>query len=213
MYFSKLTLDLGRLSLRDQLYLVRRGEYAIHQWLWELFLGEERRNFLFRGDAVRGQYTFYVLSSQEPKKTNLFSMNTRLFTPYFYEKQKLIFSLRANPTVCRKGQRHDIFMDRKRSVFEKGGATSVYELRQQAAEQWLSEQGSLGGFRIVQSTFDAYREHLLLGRSGNKIQFRSVDFSGVLEVTEPDIFLKKMEQGYGKCRAFGCGLMLVKRLG
>lgn len=212
MYFSKLTLDLGRLSTDNQIYLIRRGEYAIHQWLWKLFPGEERRNFLYREQIDKGRHCFYVLSSQKPQETDIFSLKIRSFDPQFYEQQKLIFSLRANPTICRNGKRHDIFMNARHSLTNVGSFDSTYDLRQQAAAHWLRGQGKIGGFLVVQSTFEAYVEHWFPGRSGNKVLFKSVDFRGILEVTDPKLFLDKMIQGYGKCRAFGCGLMLVRRL-
>lgn len=42
------------------------------------------------------------------------------------------------------------------------------------------------------------------------IQFSSVDYTGMLTVTDPGLFLQRLSQGYGKSRAFGCGLMLIK---
>ena len=47
-------------------------------------------------------------------------------------------------------------------------------------------------------------------KSRQMIQFSSVDYSGVLVVNEPTLFLQRLIQGYGKSRAFGCGLMLIK---
>lgn len=41
-------------------------------------------------------------------------------------------------------------------------------------------------------------------------QFSSVDYTGMLTVTDPGLFLQRLSQGYGKSRAFGCGLMLIK---
>ncbi|WP_225391738.1 type I-E CRISPR-associated protein Cas6/Cse3/CasE, partial [Escherichia coli] len=38
----------------------------------------------------------------------------------------------------------------------------------------------------------------------------SVDYTGMLTVTDPGLFLQRLSQGYGKSRAFGCGLMLIK---
>ncbi|EFT6965231.1 type I-E CRISPR-associated protein Cas6/Cse3/CasE [Escherichia coli] len=32
----------------------------------------------------------------------------------------------------------------------------------------------------------------------------------LLTVTDPGLFVQRLSQGYGKSRAFGCGLMLIK---
>jgi CRISPR system Cascade subunit CasE len=38
-----------------------------------------------------------------------------------------------------------------------------------------------------------------------------LDFEGVLEVTDPVRFLAALANGFGRARAFGCGLMLIRR--
>jgi CRISPR system Cascade subunit CasE len=38
-----------------------------------------------------------------------------------------------------------------------------------------------------------------------------VDISGVIEVREPDRFLSALARGFGRARAHGCGLMLIRR--
>lgn len=42
------------------------------------------------------------------------------------------------------------------------------------------------------------------------IQFSSVDYTGVLVINDPVLFLQRLAQGYGKSRAFGCGMMMIK---
>lgn len=39
MYLSRITLHTGQLSPAQLLHLVDRGEYVMHQWLWDLFPG------------------------------------------------------------------------------------------------------------------------------------------------------------------------------
>jgi len=40
----------------------------------------------------------------------------------------------------------------------------------------------------------------------------TVDFQGILTVTDPELFRKALYEGLGKSKAFGCGLMLVRRV-
>ena len=42
--------------------------------------------------------------------------------------------------------------------------------------------------------------------------FGVMDFSGMLEVKDPARFLTQLAQGFGRARAFGCGLMLIRRI-
>jgi len=55
------------------------------------------------------------------------------------------------------------------------------------------------------------RYTILSRRGGREIRFSTLDFTGLLTVTDPDVFLDKLEQGIGPAKAFGCGLMLLKR--
>ena len=44
------------------------------------------------------------------------------------------------------------------------------------------------------------------------IQFSSLDYAGALEIQDVDLFHNQMIKGFGKQKAFGCGLMLVRPL-
>ena len=44
------------------------------------------------------------------------------------------------------------------------------------------------------------------------IQFSSIDYAGALEIQDVDLFCSQMIRGFGKQKAFGCGLMLVRPL-
>ncbi|MDT1894341.1 type I-E CRISPR-associated protein Cas6/Cse3/CasE, partial [Acinetobacter baumannii] len=36
------------------------------------------------------------------------------------------------------------------------------------------------------------------------------DYTGMLVVNDPALFLQRLASGYGKSRAFGCGMMMIK---
>jgi len=44
------------------------------------------------------------------------------------------------------------------------------------------------------------------------IQFSSLDYEGALEIQDASLFFEQMIKGFGKQKAFGCGLMLVRPL-
>lgn len=80
----------------------------------------------------------------------------------------------------------------------------------QAAKQWLQSRGDKHGFAVqsVQST--GYRWHALPEKH-RQAGFSSMDYDGVLTVTAPDIFIQSLKSGLGPAKAFGCGLMLIRR--
>nr|WP_259653719.1 type I-E CRISPR-associated protein Cas6/Cse3/CasE [Klebsiella grimontii] len=193
------------------LQLVDRGEYAMHQWLWELFPEGPERQFLYRREELQGAFRFFVLSLEPPAESEIFDIQYRPFAPTLIAGQTLCFSLRANPTICKGGKRHDLLMEAKRQVRGQVNGPDMWLHQQQAAQGWLARQGEQNGFSLREVNVDAYRQQQVVRvKSRQMIQFSSVDYSGVLVVNEPTLFLQRLIQGYGKSRAFGCGLMLIK---
>lgn len=102
---------------------------------------------------------------------------------------------------------------------------SLYELLNSALksnvdktlEGWFVNKGEKNGFELVRDEkmnylkfqAESYRWHSLT-KKGKSAGFSSVDFDGVLKVTEPDSFMKTLFNGIGPAKSFGCGLMLVR---
>ena len=210
MYLSKITLYTSGLAPSRLLQLVNRGEYVMHQWLWDLFPGQQQRQFLYRREELHGAFRFFVLSHQAPAQNDIFAVETRAFTPDLASGQQLRFSLRANPTVCKAEKRHDLLMETKYRLRDKVEASEIWSHQQQAAQAWLARQGEQSGFELEQVIVDAYCQQIIRKEKSRVIQFSSVDYCGVLTVTEPARFLRQLALGYGKSRAFGCGLMLIR---
>ncbi|MCV6590526.1 MAG: type I-E CRISPR-associated protein Cas6/Cse3/CasE [Marinobacterium sp.] len=91
--------------------------------------------------------------------------------------------------------------------------------QQQALQQWLLQRGERNGFQLDEGSHlqqTACRWNALpekdRGKNRRQAGFTSVDFEGVLTVTEPEAFTTMLKQGLGKARAFGCGLMMVRRI-
>jgi CRISPR system Cascade subunit CasE len=90
-----------------------------------------------------------------------------------------------------------------------------------ALNKWMAKQGERHGFNLAVDEYDqcklqnsAYRWHALTKKAdkGEKPGFSSVDFTGELEVGDPNLFIDVLYNGVGPAKAFGCGLMLVKRI-
>ena len=88
-----------------------------------------------------------------------------------------------------------------------------------ALEKWMIRQGERHGFSLTKDDNNqyklqnsAYRWHSIKAGKGIKSGFSSVDFLGDLEITEVENFTKALFGGIGRAKAFGCGLMLVRRV-
>ena len=88
-----------------------------------------------------------------------------------------------------------------------------------AGRTWLADQGARNGFRLPLNAagepvlrVDGYDQvRVARGRGQKAIMFSVLDLEGMLEVVAPNSFLEALARGFGKAKAFGCGLMLIRR--
>jgi CRISPR system Cascade subunit CasE len=119
--------------------------------------------------------------------------------------------------------RHDVVMDAKQRLLAERGLDrwqdwqgydkpQLYDLARKACSEWLIKQGLRRGFEVDLDALqvDAYTQHR--GKN-DRLRFSSVDFAGELIVRDPSTFGESLIQGIGHAKAFGCGLLLVRRLG
>jgi CRISPR system Cascade subunit CasE len=192
---------------------------AAHHLVWSLFAdGPDRtRDFLWREEKPGH---FFTLSARPPTDPHgLFELDPpKAFAPNLEPGDRLGFSLRANPVVSRslapgqRGKRHDVVMDALRHVPQEQRADARLATVVTAGSAWLSRQGAAHGFTPDDRVnVDGY-ETVRMPRDGEKpIRFGMLDISGVLTVREPARFLAALATGFGRSRAFGCGLMLIRR--
>lgn len=233
MYLSRVRFLPGHTAHNALLSIQRKGSYASHQLLWQLFTEQQQRNFLFREEqsngltSQRGMPEYLVLSQTAPVlNSELFHIETKLFAPKLNEGDQLAFRLRANPTVSTKaeeatgkrGQRHDVMMHARKCA-QAGGVTDSIALKQhmeQAALDWLvkDERTSRLGIRFdTPPAVMAYSQHKTSKQARQPtISYSSVDYEGVLTVTAPELLLNQIATGIGRAKAFGCGLMLLRRV-
>ncbi len=230
MYFSVITPD-ERL-LRQAAHELAQSPYIEHQWLWKFFPNREgqNRDFIFRRHALEQTPRFYVVSQCPPTAfSEAWQVQSRNYDPQLLEGQHLSFQLCANPVVTKKNnagksQRHDVVMQAKKQLLAERGLNFdakwkgwpdeddkplLYELVQKSCINWLQSRASNHGFKVVAASVDAYQQN----KAGKRdIRFSTVDFSGELFVTDPELFQQTLFTGLGHAKAFGCGLLLVKRI-
>lgn len=116
--------------------------------------------------------------------------------------------------------RHDVVMEAKTKIDFKSlpeeQRPHVATLIQDAGLEWLTSREKEYGFSVVQSgtRADGYCQHKLFkGKSAKPVTFSTLEFDGILTVTEPETFVKEcLYNGIGPAKGFGCGLMLVRRV-
>lgn len=111
----------------------------------------------------------------------------------------LSFRLRANPT--------------KRLSAGKGNTgkrVGIYDEEDQLA--WLARKGERHGFRVLQAQVShdgkiVNEKAIERDDKEHKLELLSVQFDGVLQVTDPDKLVAAVETGIGSGKGFGFGLL------
>lgn len=212
-YFSELTVNLRELAPSLRSYLVKGFDYALHQWIWLYFEQDSERQFLFhveQGTPLK----VYILSRARPQPPadgaeRGFYLRTREVSPSVREGQRFSFEMLCSPRFTRNKSKVPLLRE---CWFQHRDLESP--LRTQACEDaishWLSRIGEeQGGFKLLNCQLDRWSS-INLTRKGHRLSFDSAAVRGVIEITEPSLFITKLLAGFGSEKAFGYGLMLLK---
>jgi CRISPR system Cascade subunit CasE len=190
--------------------------------------------------AVRPRFFVLSAAAPDGEGSELWDIETKPFAPAFRQGSRLGFRLRASPVIrrasadetgARRSRRHDVIMDEKRRRVANGEPVPERSaLVREPGLKWLEGQAAHSGFRLVHDEaeflgedglleqrtaaavrVEGYRQHRIQRRGEHPISFSTLDFEGLLEVIDPALFLAKVATGFGPEKAFGCGLMLLRR--
>ncbi|BAO44421.1 type I-E CRISPR-associated protein Cas6/Cse3/CasE [Thiolapillus brandeum] len=198
-----------------------------HQMIWDLFDNppDQTRDFLYRREDRPGKPPFYyLLSARQPKAGNSYlTVETKSFEPHLQAGDQLRFELRANAVITRKAGdnskrrlRRDIIEAKvdeyKARCPDPADRPPPSVIHQEAAEEWMQRQGEQHGFEVSELLVANHSHHKVRKPGDDNLrQFTSIDVFGTLTVTDTDRFMEQMMKGMGRAKAFGCGLMLVRR--
>lgn len=213
MYLSKLIVNPRNRQVMNEL----ARPYELHRTLLSLLptggvgqprTAEEAHGLLFRVDQhpQTSAHTILVQSNMMPTWTVLETKQDVRNEPYlfgtvqakditlqFASGQQLRFRLRANPTKRLSAGKDN-----------KGKRIGLYKVEEQI--EWLHRKGQQHGFAILNampSRQDRSEDRV------NRLEFFSVQFDGILQVTDPAAFLTAIQAGIGSGKAFGFGLLSV----
>lgn len=195
-----------------------------HRLLWTLFADDHTRTRDFLWREVDGQrldrLAFLILSTRPPEdRHRLFELDPpKPWAPVLRPGDRLGFSLRANPVVSERragerGKRQDVVMRALHQVppGERAGARAT--MVAEKGREWLAAQGRRHGFELDEALrADGYLRRRVVREVGGPVVFATLDFDGVLTVSDPASFVTAVRAGFGKAKAWGCGLMLIRRL-
>ncbi len=225
MFISRISIVSGKpffdFIRREKVF----SAYDMHQLLWRLFPDNphKSRDFLFKTLSEGRENSFMLVSKREPQDIHgIFSIESKVYAPQIVVGEKLFFQLRANPVVAKRVEgrknsvHHDVWMNAKKEGVSKGLTGKALALYiEKESKNWLIKRGEQHGFSLNLTDFiiDGYRQEEFLKRRGKRgiISFSSIDFEGMIEITDPQKFTNLLFQGIGKSKSFGCGMMMVRR--
>lgn len=226
MHFSLIEPAPGR--EREAAHERAVGPYGDHQWLWTFFpsAAGTTRDHLFRRLDAGATPRFYVVSHRPPQQpSRAWRVQSSTYTPRLQTGDRLHFDLRANPVVTHDGdgkhKRHDVVMQAKKSLLAERGLSkweewtsddrpALYRVVRDSCARWLALRAERLGFAVDDESLsvDGYAQHR--GKR-DQVRFSTVDFAGQLSVADPVALSKALYGGIGHAKAFGCGLLLVRR--
>ncbi|MBX6332794.1 MAG: type I-E CRISPR-associated protein Cas6/Cse3/CasE [Gemmatimonadaceae bacterium] len=138
----------------------------------------------------------------------------------------------------RRGKPCDIVMDALHSIDRTARRAARARVIREAARRWLVAQGTKSGFSLAAADPAAEIDRtggdgpdggrdgddggtllrvlghrtMRIDRQGSLAAVGVLDLEGVLVVQDPDCFLEAVARGFGRAKAFGCGLMLIRRV-
>lgn len=222
MFLSKVELNLRH----RETYRLLADVYAQHRFVMSAFpnlppnsereQGAQRQlNVLYRVETRKQfeQVFLLVQSGTEPdwSKTEQFHpgviCNAKSGTDkrVFANGERYRFRLRANPTVCRVNRD----ATGKRNPKREGLFTEAAQLA------WLVNIAERSGFRVnpeailvtPQGKRDGAKQADSADGQRQSIKCFTVDFDGLLTVTDADLLINALWDGIGRGKAWGCGLL------
>lgn len=186
-----------------------RNPYEIHRTLWKMFPedAQAERDFLFH--IEKSERTATVILMQSERKPEVSYNGARILACKEYQlalqiDQRLRFLLVANPvkTINDENGRTNKEGDLKKC--------RVPLIRDDEQRDWLSRK--LKPASEPEDIFIDPRHPLYFRKTGMAGKIKPVVFQGILKVVDPEALVQLLQQGIGPAKAFGCGLMLVRRV-
>jgi len=221
-WISRVTMTAATRQEYRSLRQLKTEPYRQHQVLWQMFKRPEGTSqpFLFRqvmgddDDVLR----FLMVSRERPCEAGGLRLESKSYQPWIEAEARYRFDIRLNPTRTEKvaggrGKRQDYVISRLHQLGVPRHARPAVRrcIVQEELPKWLEARGARHGFALEQCVVACY-ERLTAHDKGRDMTISVADFVGVLRVTDPDIFGQVLLSGLGRAKAFGCGLLLLRRM-
>jgi CRISPR system Cascade subunit CasE len=192
-----------RLSRSDYKALKISDVYSIHRVVYSLFpaLAGESRDFLFvdkGGDFYERR--ILILSKRPPLATEHGVIETKTIPEAFLQSDAYCFQVRLNPTKRDKQTGKIIPVQ---DLKEKSDKT-----KREILAQWFCAKSETWGFHADPERLEVRTTGVqVFEKQEMEVTQNAATFTGVLGVTDRELFIRSFEQGIGRGKSFGFGLL------
>jgi CRISPR system Cascade subunit CasE len=206
VYISRLELNERDRSVRNDLGNIHK----LHQRIMQAFPDIQQ-------DKVRMDWE--ILFRLEPDSNIMLVQSGAEVKPDWdklpdrYLLDRKIASFTIHPDNLQSGKLFHFRLKANPSKRHKESRKTVGLHSQPEQIAWLERQATAHGFQI--QMVDVIPTANVFGnKTGNNAQIKihTALFQGILEVREPDLLLAAITAGIGRAKAYGCGLLSLKKI-
>ena len=202
------------LSREDCKTLKIKDAYSIHRVVYDLFpdvRNEEEKHsstpsgilFADQGGDFHSRRVL-ILSNREPRLPELGQISSKEVLPTFLVHDHYGFQVRMNPTKRDKTTGKTVAVR---------GDKNINQSDQQALKEWFldSQRQASWGFMVVPESLQIQDVGVQRFEkvSGKTVTHCTATFKGRLEVSDRVSFIRSFEEGLGRAKAFGFGLLQI----
>ena len=217
MFLSKLVLNERDRAVQKDL----GNAHKLHQKIMQAFPDEadqhpdnwsprQEWNILFRQELEQGLDSAVILVQSDIEPNWSFLPNSYLSDRYPIPTSKP-FAVSAD--ILEKRRRFRFRLKANPSKRDKETGKTVGFFKQQDQLAWLERQGDRCGFKTHNVMVVPSPNIFGRKKQGAKpIQIKTVLFQGILAVTDTTTFLSTLQQGIGRGKSYGCGLLSIAKV-
>lgn len=128
----------------------------------------------------------------------------------------VMMALTFDVSVCKGPPENNCRVDVVLEAWLKNKAEGVApnswsEIGFEIGKSWLEARQRTHGFKIIETQLCEYSV-LEFMRKGQKLRVGTIDFFGMIEITDREKFSLAMVNGIGHSKAWGCGLVLCNQI-
>ncbi len=194
-YLTKIPIDESVIRKRKLIDL-----YQWHQFVWTLFPNKTERDFLFELEIKKSPPSILILSKTPPTLLSDLPGETQEISDHYFDHETYAFSLTCNPTIKK--------VIRLEDGSRKKNGTRIGILKQEECLKWLEGKALCSGFKLLNIKDFSY-EILEFYKGNRQGKIASVNFSGILQITEKNLFIQSLFNGFGSAKGFGFGLIKI----